>query len=177
MSNVIVMNNAYSDENALRDVFDYCYRSAIAAGGHGVRLESKETAITFMNYIKDYHGKNSGKQVCHIVVGVDTFFDSGMHYNGRYSAVDSKELDKFAEALSAYIYNERGYQNCWFKHIGRSYRPHVHYVINPVHVQQGTKLASHSTLAYELYSLLVSHFPTLKWCGVKYNSKDYDEWK
>lgn len=177
MSNVIVTNNEYKDENALGDVFNYCCRNALYAGGYGVRLESAETALNSMKYIKEYHGKNKGKQVCHIVVGVDTFFDTGRVYTPREGVVDGKELDKFADDLSEFIYKVYGYQNCYFKHVGRSHRHHVHYVINPVHVQTGKKLDSHSQLAYNLHSLLEERFPLLKWCGVKYNSKDYDEWK
>lgn len=177
MSNVIVMNNSYVDENALRDVFNYCARKASYGGGYGIRLESESSAINSMMYIKQYHGKTDGKQVCHIVVGVDTICDTGREYTKKQSAIDGEVLDRFAGSLSEYIYRKHGYQNCYFRHVSQSYRPHVHYVINPVHVRTGKKLASHSDLAKDMYNLVLQYFPDLRWKGVRYNKGDYDEWE
>jgi len=176
MSNVIVMNNSYADENALHDVFDYCLRSAIYCHGYGVRMVSKESVIESMEYIKKYHGKTGGKQLCHIIIGVDTIFDTGMSYTKKQTAIDGAELDKFTRSLSEYIYYKYGYQNCCFRHISKKGRPHAHFIINPVHVQTGKKLASHSNLAYEIHEILNFNFPKLKWGGVKYDTGDYDEW-
>ena len=173
MSNIIVMNNPYQDKEALDTVFYYCFNKCTDFYGFGVRLSSPQEAINSMKYIKKYWNQTDGKQLCHLVIGVDTNFGTGHEYTKYQTAKDSAYLDDFTMQVSYLIY-QAGFQNCFFRHISRNGRPHAHYVINSVHITNGTKLRSHSELAYGIYDYLSKKYPDLRWTGVKYN-QDLDE--
>ncbi|MGN0735329.1 MAG: relaxase/mobilization nuclease domain-containing protein [Anaerovoracaceae bacterium] len=173
MSNIVVMNNTYSDEGALETVFYYCLEKCEYWGGFGVRAISPREAIQSMQYIKEYWRKTGGKQLGHIVIGVDTNFDTGREYTRLQTAKDGAYLDDFAVIVSYLIYQE-GFQNCFFKHVSKEGRPHVHYVINTVNVSDGKKLSSHSELAYGIHQFLAGKYPDLKWTGVKFNRGLYE---
>lgn len=56
MSNIVVMNNPYSDNQALETVFQYCFEKCEYWSGFGVRAISPQEAIGLMQYIKEYWG-------------------------------------------------------------------------------------------------------------------------
>ena len=176
MSNIIVMNNEYKDENALADVMNYCFRKCEGCSGYGVRLSSIDSAIADMMYIKKYHNKVYGKQLAHIVVTVDTVFDTGRAYSEKTKKQDAWYLYQFVDYLTKTLYEKMGYQTCFFIHMNTAI-PHVHIVINTVHVETGKKLESASDIAYQMYGYLKQTYPELKWEGVHYrkDKKGYGE--
>lgn len=173
MSNIIVMNNPYRDDRALETVFYYCFEKCEYWSGLGVRAISPQEALQSMQYIKAYWRQTGGKQLCHIIIGVDTNFDTGREYTRYQTFKDGAYLDDFVATVSYLIYRE-GFQNCFFKHVSEAGRAHVHYVINSVNVNDGKKLSSHSELAYGIYNYLNEKYPDLKWTGVKYNRGLYE---
>lgn len=176
MSNIVVMNNEYKDADALPDVMNYSYRKCTYCGGSGVRFTSIESAIKDMMYIKEYHNKIYGKQVAHIVITADTVFDTGKAYTEETKAHDALDLYQFVDFITETLYKVKGYQTCYFVHMN-TLIPHVHIVMNTVHVESGKKMESVSDIAYQLHEYLDYKYHEMKWEGVYYrkDQKGYGE--
>ena len=176
MSNIIVMNNEYKDGNALPDVMKYSFRKCVACGGYGVRINSIESAIADMMYIKKYHNKIYGKQVAHIVITADTVFGTERTYTKETKDKDAWYLCQFIEFLTKTIYKKMGFQTCFFIHMNTAI-PHAHIVINTVNVETGKKLESASDIAFQMYEYLKEQYPEMKWEGVHFrkDKKGYGE--
>lgn len=163
MSNVIVINGAYDNEDALTNVFNYAYKKSILWSGTGVRTTDLGEAIKSMQYVKQYWDKTDGKELCHIVINLGGNTPKYMCY------VPEVLAEKVALSVSRLIYS-KGYQNCYFKHISDQNVLHFHFVINNVNLNDGKKLHSHSELAVEIHNYLIDCYPELDWRGVKYHT-------
>ena len=163
MSNVIVINGAYDNEDALSKVFNYAYQKSLSWGGTGVRSTDLDEAIKSMQYAKKYWDKTDGKRLCHIVINLGENTKKCIDY------APERLAEKAALSVSNLIYS-KGYQNCYFKHVSEHNVLHFHFVINNVNLNDGKKLHSHSELAVEIHNYLAGCYPELDWRGVKYHT-------
>ena len=169
MSNIIIMNRAYADENALNDVMSYCERKSEAWWGNGVDLSSRESAIHTMQFVKKAYGKEGNKQLEHLVINVTP-------YKGERT-LSTTECDKyygemaiFADTISLELYR-LGYQNCYYFHIRPKDKvPHLHYVINTTNLIDGKQMPNYTELAFMVLRYLCKHYSELNWEGVFYNA-------
>ena len=65
MANLILIQNEYRDDAAVRHVTDYILEHAVAVGGYGL---SPEYPIPCMKGLKRAWNKDSGSRLCHYVI-------------------------------------------------------------------------------------------------------------
>lgn len=174
MSNIVVMCRKYSDDMAIDDVIDYCYKKCISWFGYGVRIGTIEDVKRSFLYMKEYHGQLEGRQLLHIVINVDTFFDTGIEYSNYTKEEDLKNLSKFVSIISKLIFYE-GFQNCYFIHRGKK-NPHAHFIINSVNCKDGSKLRNAMDLGHGIFDYLNEKYHDLKWQRVYYNKVTVDKY-
>lgn len=166
MSNIIVVNGVYNDDEALKSVLNYGYEKNISWNGVGVRTTSMDEAVKSMEYVKEFWEQTDGKRLCHIVINLGGTGNSYIDCVAEYMA------DEIAALVADFIYS-RGYQNCYFKHVSDSGVLHFHFVINNVHILDGRKIGSHSELASDIHRYLLHNYPGLDWRGVSYHQDCY----
>lgn len=174
MSNIIVMNNPYKDDQTLEMVLNYCIGNTCAHkkceywGGFGIRISSAETMIEDMKYIKQYYSQMGGRQLCHYIVVIKSVAKPNKKEdNSLLKVKDDAYCNSFAGDVAKIFYNQ-GFQVCFFKHIDTE-TPHLHYVINSVNGLDGKKIANVTSLANMAYQYLKSHYRKLNWQGIRFN--------
>lgn len=177
MSNIVVMNKAYSDEKALESVITYCagltvkHEKCIGYKVYGAINFSVEHIVMDFNHVKEVWGKTEGRQLCHIVETIDVPHNKNNF--GNYGMSRDKQI-KYAEKtsleLGKLIWNA-GYQNCFFVHNDTDH-VHVHYVINTVNMFTGRKIHNLGDIGYMMHNYVAKNYKELVWKGVYFrNSK------
>ena len=171
MSNIIVLNRSYADENALNDVLRYCERKCEYFWGNGVDLSTLSTVMGSMMAVKMFYRKEALKKLEHMCVNV-TPYKGEKKLTYEECEFYIRELEKFMNIVSRDLYS-LGYQNCYFLHIRpKDNVPHVHYVINTTNLFDGKQMPSLTEFAYKLYEVLSQSFKHLNWDGVVFNKID-----
>lgn len=177
MSNIVVMNKAYSDEKALERVINYCagftvnHKKCIGYMGYGVFWNIPRYIIKDFNHVKQVWGKTEGRQLCHIVETIDVPHNkNNLDNHGMSRNEQIKYAAKTAFELGELIW-DAGYQNCFFVHNDTD-RVHVHYVINTVNMFTGRKIHNLGDIGYMMHNHLARYYKELVWKGVYFrNSK------
>lgn len=171
MSNLILMNRRYADAEAIDNVINYCHSKCFDWWGMGVDLASTKSAINTMKFVKKVYGKETCKQLEHMVICV-TPYDDGRELSSTESKRYCAEMRKFADTISRAYYAE-GYQNCYFYHVRPSDNvPHIHYVINTTSVYDGKQMPNYTSLGYQVHDYLKTEYPHMNWRGVNFNTSE-----
>lgn len=165
MSILIERKSEYKDENAVRDLFNYCARYDEETGmyhvpwqGAGILDYSAEAVINSFLYAKSAFDKRGGKQCYHLILS----------FAKKHSKVeDNIYIDILNAEVSKLIFNE-GYQNCYFVHTDSDFL-HTHFIINSVNVVTGYKLSKMEALKKNIFRFLKNNYSILYWQDIYYN--------
>lgn len=164
MSLVKVTESSYNDAYALADVFNYCGKmgKCIYWDGLGVCLHNIRTAMDSMRIIKRSYGKDSGKQLHHVIISI--YRD--MYVKNEQELKNKKSTERICRSLIGmeiceYIYN-LGFQNVYFLHDDAQY-VHLHILVNSVSYMNGIKLTNLYSFRNNIEQCLKNNYPFLQW--------------
>ncbi len=174
MSNLILVDRLYEDDNALECVIAYClnvnryhldkFNNNIEYYCFGVNQLSPKHIIDSMVAIKRIYHKEDGKQLHHIVLGIYQSFDFGVEHRKKWASL-------IAWDIGYYIY-EKGYQNIVAIHIRYDGYVHFHIILNSVNYAIGKKLTNLKEFVNDINQFLKSNYQNLKWNNIYFNREN-----
>ena len=167
MSNIILMNKSYMDDEALSTVIKYCANPYKCIGyfAAGVDATSPETIIAGMKYTKEYLEKEEGRQLCHFIITVDS-----THFKRDKLIEFCNEIS----GLTCIYWNRLGYQISSFVHTNTK-KVHAHFVVNTVNILTGNMLSDATKILYKMHGDLHEAHEKLCWVGVVFNNGKEDD--
>lgn len=125
MANLIVVNNTYTNEDALYNVVNYVINYDKTNGVYGGQGVLMDDPYFYMEKERNYY-KNKGKQVQHFILSFNE--------NEYVSSYDALQIGYGVCALFP------EYQSVFGFHQNTEHR-HIHWAINPVRITDGRKLS------------------------------------
>ena len=173
MSNVIVRDLKYLNEDALENIFAYCLRiekdklsdskQSVIWGGNGLLLNTPQSAINSFIAITSNYNKNLGNLLHHVIINLKC---------------DKKISDLISIAIEigekiGFDFFKKGFQSAYFIHIKNGY-VHIHLIVNSISYMTGNRINSSGWLGNNIISYLFLNYPHLKWeYNVIYNNERY----
>ena len=165
MSNIIVFNKSFSDDNALENVINYVisgtengeidYMDNNEFVCHGVNPLSVQTIINSFNLDKRFYNKTSGKQVHHFILSIYKKNYSGIQNNKEWASLLMNEL--------SYYLREEGFKNIACVHVAYGDNVHIHFAVNSVNSFTGKKLINEKIFYGDILTYLRRNFKILNW--------------
>lgn len=165
MSLIKVQPGEYYDENAMKDVMEYCHKKCDWWGGLGIRIDDISTAISDMIRVKRMCYKVNGKQLYHMEICISraTIGCVGEKYNiDKYN--DDACCYLIAIEIAEILFN-KGFQSAVFKHTKKYEDMHLHFVINSTNFITKAKLTNMVGISNELFHYLRRNYRFLRFDG------------
>lgn len=178
MSNIIVKNKKYLNDDSLENVIYYmlrinekesnnsCIATTSAWGGMGVNNLSPSSAIHSFQVVKKIYNKRDGNQLHHMILTI---------YK-RYSNLELKQLQMnnnkiwarlISDDVSKLIF-DMGFQNIYALHNDTNVL-HIHFAINSINWIYGNRMQSTRYFYNKILSFLRLEYYMLNWEGVLYH--------
>lgn len=173
MSNIIIRNLRYENEDALENMFAYgagIEIDELSSGlvsnywqPYGVLYNDLQSAINSFKVVKRIYEKIDGNLLHHVIVNIKP---RGKLHEPHATAI------KVGNEIGCSLYNE-GFQNVFFIHHRNGY-VHLHIVINSINYKTGNRIVSTQWLANIIRNTTFQKFKYLDWeTNVIYNSERY----
>ncbi len=126
MANLVIIQNEYRDDMAVRHVVSYILRHAVASGGYGL---SPDYPVICMNGLKRAWNKDSGSRLNHYIFSLSSPEENQITIN---------ELLSFGAVFSRFLHE---FQTVYAVH-ANTHHLHLHVVMNTVSFLSGRKYSS-----------------------------------
>lgn len=163
MSNVIIMDKNYLNEDALENVISYALRVdndelnntsfSVYWDGSGVLVSSPNSSIESFKVVKRLYNRNGGNLLHHIIITID---EKSLSSNEAFSIARNICNNIGFEILS------NGFQNITFIH-HTVHSTHIHLIINSINYHNGNRISSTGWLGNTIMLYLRKEFYDLTW--------------
>lgn len=148
MANLIVMNKKYDNYAAIANLINYINNSnnnvySVSLGTIG---DTSEEAIQSFEKVQNYWNKTNGKRIHHFVIS----FEKDIEPN-----ID--QLRWIAYCVTKFFSKEKKFQTFCGVHIEHIYNEqnkHIHFAVNPINYENGSRFRNRYEDYYELSKYL-----------------------